>query len=120
MTFDAHYTFSMHLLTVSGVCDFVNEERPALFFGSISLAKEGNVRLVARFNTSNLMEFTVCYRGTVLASFGLDDIETAADALEGAYADDDGAALYGEACCVVHRMAREAFRVACEQASLAA
>jgi hypothetical protein len=120
MTFDAHYTFSMHLLTVFGVRDYVNEQNPAPFFGSIALAREGNVRLVARFNTSNLMEFTVCYRGTVLASFGLDDIETAADAIEGAYADNDGAALYGEACCIVHRMAQEAFRVACEQSSLAA
>lgn len=117
------FTFAMHILHAYGVCDCVNEVSPAPFFGSVALCAEGNVRLVARFNASCLVEFTVCFGGNVLSTFGLDDVETALDVIEGAVDPDDREACfdaYSDGQRMVYGWAKQAFDVAVSQVALAA
>lgn len=117
------FTFAMHLLNAYRVRDYVNELSPAPFFGSVALCTEGNVRLVVRFNASQIVEFAVCFGGNVLSTFGLDDVEVALDVIEARIDQRDWDAChdaYCEAQRMVYGWAKQAFDVAVSQVALAA
>lgn len=80
----------------------LNDLSDQLFTGSVTLSDSEGVRIVGRYTTNSLSELIVLCGATRVASFGLADMEDAADAL-----DQSDENLWENAQRIVWRMANE-------------